>query len=125
MFLAPALSAVLDNMAADEHFCPSKCQLPSFNMRAPCDDPARSYFNAGVLVLEPSAAEYECMLVKLAVHTCTRFAEQDFLNAHYAGRWNALPLTFNWGKPSFWLCPELCVFSAIKARALHYFINPT
>lgn len=98
MFLAPSLSAVLDNMAADEHFFPSCwCQLPSFTTRAPCDDPARSYFNAGVLVFEPSLCEYERMLVKLAVFAPARFAEQDFLNAHYAGRWNALPLSFNFG----------------------------
>jgi hypothetical protein len=67
------------------------------------------------MVLEPSAEEYDAMLAELAAFEPSRFAEQDFLNEHYAGRWNALPLSFNWGKPSFWLCPpELCTFETLK-----------
>lgn len=114
IFLAPAFSAALDNMSADERFTPERFQVPSFSLRTPLDEPARSYFNAGVMVLEPSASEFDALVAKLATWQPTRFAEQDLLNAYYVGRWNALPLSYNWGKPSFWLCPELCVFAALK-----------
>uniref|UniRef100_A0A061R241 Hexosyltransferase n=1 Tax=Tetraselmis sp. GSL018 TaxID=582737 RepID=A0A061R241_9CHLO len=50
----------------------------------------------------------------LRAYPVTRFAEQDFLNDFFKGHWNMLPLSFNWGKPNFWLCPELCRSEAVK-----------
>lgn len=114
MFLAPAFSAVLDNMAADAEFSETKFQTPGWAVRTAHAEPKRSYFNAGVFVFEPSEAEFNSMMEDLATFPLTRFAEQDFLNARHAGRWNQLPLSFNWGKPSFWLCPQLCCFDALK-----------
>jgi alpha-N-acetylglucosamine transferase len=45
MFLAPAFSAVMDNMAADEQFTAARFQVPSFRARSSHDEPERSYFN--------------------------------------------------------------------------------
>ena len=28
-------------------------------------------------------------------------------HVRYEGEWNALPISYNWGKPSFWLTPDL------------------
>uniref|UniRef100_A0A061R120 Hexosyltransferase n=1 Tax=Tetraselmis sp. GSL018 TaxID=582737 RepID=A0A061R120_9CHLO len=113
MFLAPHFSGVLDNMTPDAAFSSEKFQVPSFLPRASLSC-SRAYFNAGVFVFEPSLEELAAMKEALRTYPVTRFAEQDFLNDFFKGRWNMLPLSFNWGKPNFWLCPELCRSEAIK-----------
>jgi len=80
MFLAPSFSAALDNMSADEAFSPERFQLPGWNAKSALAEPDRTYFNAGVMVFEPSSKEYTAMMKRLATWEPTRFAEQDFLN---------------------------------------------
>eukprot|EP00931_Biecheleriopsis_adriatica_P045586 TRINITY_DN26103_c0_g1_i1.p1 TRINITY_DN26103_c0_g1~~TRINITY_DN26103_c0_g1_i1.p1 ORF type:complete len:302 (+),score=34.67 TRINITY_DN26103_c0_g1_i1:34-939(+) len=62
------------------------------------------YFNAGVMVFRPSVRTYENMLIALQkrkgrVETkaddAMPFAEQDFLNVYFRGRFVAMPPTFN------------------------------
>mmetsp|Transcript_56249 Transcript_56249/g.99362 ORF Transcript_56249/g.99362 Transcript_56249/m.99362 type:complete len:1015 (+) Transcript_56249:274-3318(+) len=120
MFLAPAFSAVLDNMSADEEFSADNFQVPCFTTKSSFDDGRRSYFNAGVMVFEPSADEFKQMLEKLWTRQPTRFAEQDFLNEWYRGRWNMLPTTYNWGKPNIYLCPELIGHSINVLKVVHF-----
>jgi hypothetical protein len=66
-----------------------------------CGSPATphgaSYFNSGLMVLQPCRAVLAHMLAALAAYdfsTC-RFGDQDFLNVYYRGAWDALPWTFN------------------------------
>eukprot|EP00951_Prasinocladus_malaysianus_P000765 scaffold5393_cov35-Prasinocladus_malaysianus.AAC.3 len=113
MMLAPAFSAVLDNMTPDHGFSHARFQVPSFTPKASLHC-GKAYFNAGVFVFEPSKAHLDTMLSSLADYPPSRFAEQDFLNDFFKGQWNMLPLSFNWGKPNFWLCPQLCPSSALK-----------
>ena len=56
------------------------------------------YFNGGTLVLRPDEAVFQSLLGELAsVKDLSRyvFAEQDFLNEHFRGRWVALPYVYN------------------------------
>ncbi len=69
------------------------------------------YLNGGTLVLTPDAAVHAEMMRRLAdLDDLTRFpfAEQDFLNEFYRGRWEPLPYVYNALKtlpfqhPSMW-----------------------
>ncbi|MGI3785759.1 MAG: glycosyltransferase family 8 protein, partial [Janthinobacterium lividum] len=56
------------------------------------------YFNGGILVLRPDLATFDALVRELAaVEDLSRyvFAEQDFLNEHFDGRWVALPYVYN------------------------------
>jgi alpha-N-acetylglucosamine transferase len=56
------------------------------------------YFNGGTLVLRPDQRIFDDLMAELAgVEDLTRyvFAEQDFLNEHFRGRWVALPYVYN------------------------------
>merc|ERR1712232_276348 len=58
--------------------------------------PHRFYFNAGLLVFRPSRDEFKNMQITLNTVTGEYpFAEQDFLNKHFAGRVMPLPSAFN------------------------------
>jgi lipopolysaccharide biosynthesis glycosyltransferase len=55
------------------------------------------YFNAGFYVMTPSHQEFRGMEDALASGSVQvgRFAEQDFLNGYFAGRWTPLPYIYN------------------------------
>ncbi|KAL1522385.1 hypothetical protein AB1Y20_017375 [Prymnesium parvum] len=60
--------------------------------------PPAKYFNGGLLVLVPSVKEHAAMLTALSGSPSSRvyrFAEQDFLNEHFSGRWATLSYEFN------------------------------
>ena len=119
MFLAPSFSAVLDNMSADDEFTLEKFQIPGLDQLPSFEEPQRSYFNAGVFVFSPSLETFRVLFKKLETWQPTRFAEQDFLNDFYRGKWNALPLSYNFGKPNFWLAPDLCT-SISMLKVVHF-----
>ena len=57
-----------------------------------------NYLNSGLLVLTPDSAVFEQMVQKLMQVddlTCYPFADQDFLNEFYEGRWVPLPYIYN------------------------------
>ena len=79
--------AVRRGDAACAHFHPTLLSEP----------PAGSYFNAGLLVLDPSRAVFEHMAGALAsvnLSACP-FGDQDFLNGYFCGAWTPLPWTYN------------------------------
>ena len=60
------------------------------------------------------------MMEMLSSFEPTRFAEQDFLNTWYRGKWNMLPTTYNWGKPNMYLCPELIGSTLHPLKVVHF-----
>ena len=85
------------------------------------DDP---YFNGGTLVLRPDRAVLDALLAELAaVEDLTRyvFAEQDFLNEHFRGRWVALPYVYNALKTLPFQHPDLWDPTAVKN--IHFIID--
>ena len=113
MFMAPHFSASQDNMVPDEGFDAERCQAPSLHMKAPWQTKS-AYFNAGVFVFEPSLEELSEIMKTLKYSKLTRYAEQDLLNEFYAGRWNMLPMSYNWGRVNFFVNPEVCPPAALK-----------
>ena len=113
MFMAPHFSAAQDNMVPDEGFDAERCQAPSLHMKAPWQTKS-AYFNAGVFVFEPSLEELSEIMKTLKHSKLTRCAEQDLLNEFYAGRWNMLPMSYNWGRVNFFVNPEICPPAALK-----------
>ncbi|HEY0239989.1 MAG TPA: glycosyltransferase family 8 protein [Friedmanniella sp.] len=82
------------------------------------------YFNGGTLVLRPEQRVFDELLLELAgVEDLTRyvFAEQDFLNEHFAGRWVALPYVYNALKTLPFQHPALWQASAVKN--IHFIID--
>jgi len=82
------------------------------------------YLNGGTLVLTPDRGVYDDMVSTLAaLEDLTRypFAEQDFLNEYYLGRWQPLPYVYNALKtlpfqhPSMWNEPDV--------KNIHYIID--
>ena len=57
------------------------------------------YFNAGFYVMTPDKKELAAMEAALRGEEMAaaewRFAEQDFLNVYFAGRWKHLPYIYN------------------------------
>ncbi|HEX8498444.1 MAG TPA: glycosyltransferase family 8 protein [Actinomycetales bacterium] len=61
-------------------------------------DVVDSYFNGGFLVMEPDRAVYDALLAglsRLSDLTSYQFAEQDYLNEFFHGRWRPLPYVYN------------------------------
>jgi inositol 3-alpha-galactosyltransferase len=89
---------------------------------APDTQPA--YFNAGFLVIAPSRAELAGMAAALAAGAVGvgRFAEQDFLNGYFAGRWSHLPYVYNAQKcikfhhPQLWCLPQVAVLHFVDEK---------
>lgn len=69
----------------------------SADHKCPQEATSSSYFNSGLLVLQPSKALFAHMLVALAATDLSLcpFADQDFLNAYFCGAWTALPWIYN------------------------------
>ena len=87
-------------------------------------DPRDAYFNGGTLVLRPDQEVFEELLAELgAIDDLTRyvFAEQDFLNEHYRGRWVALPYVYNALKTLPFQHPTLWDDAAVKN--IHFIID--
>ncbi len=83
-----------------------------------------NYLNAGFLVLTPDLAVFADMVGQLAaVEDLARFpfAEQDFLNEYYRGRWLALPYIYNALKTLPFQHPSLWDGAAVKN--IHYIID--
>jgi len=87
-------------------------------------DRVDNYFNGGFLVVEPDREVFDAMLTRL--HGLTdltrfRFAEQDFLNEFFHGRWRPVPYVDNALKtlphhhPSMWVPGQ--------AKNIHYIID--
>lgn len=82
------------------------------------------YLNAGFLVLTPDQAVFDDMMRKLAdIDDLSRFpfAEQDFLNECYVGRWVTLPYVYNALKTLAFQHPRLWDSAAVKN--IHYIID--
>ena len=82
------------------------------------------YFNGGILVLRPDLATFDALVRELAaVEDLSRyvFAEQDFLNEHFHGRWVALPYVYNALKTLPFQHPELWDAAAVKN--IHFIID--
>ncbi len=82
------------------------------------------YFNAGLLVLRPDAEVFADIIARLAGLTDLTgflFAEQDFLNDYFRGRWDPLPYVYNALKtlsvqhPDVWRLPDV--------RNIHFIID--
>ena len=85
---------------------------------------ADPYVNGGTLVLRPDEAVFAELVTALAaVSDLTRyvFAEQDFLNEHFRGRWVVLPYVYNALKTLPFQHPLLWDPAAVKN--LHFIID--
>jgi inositol 3-alpha-galactosyltransferase len=82
------------------------------------------YFNAGFYVMRPSKEEFAEMKTSLAKGTMQsgRFAEQDFLNNYFKGKWKCLPYIFNAQKrikthhPSLWKLEDIFVIHYVDEK---------
>ena len=82
------------------------------------------YLNGGTLVLRPDEATFADLMAALAdVEDLTRypFAEQDFLNERFAGRWRPLPYVYNALKTLPHQHPGLWDDAAVKN--IHFIID--
>lgn len=82
------------------------------------------YLNGGLLVLQPDEAVSDAMALRLAaVDDPSRypFAEQDFLNERYAGRWQPLPYVYNALKTLPQQHPAVWDLAAV--RNVHYILD--
>jgi len=82
------------------------------------------YLNGGFLVLTPDEAVFERMVRQLAeVDDLSRyvFAEQDFLNEFYEGRWVPMPYVYNALKTLAFQHPSLWDIDEVKN--IHYIID--
>ena len=80
-----------------------------------------SYFNAGLLVIQPCLRLYAHMqaaLMTLDLWNCP-FAEQDFLNTYWRGAWDALPWTYNATK-GLYACHRDTVWDFGQVRNVHF-----
>ncbi|MCW2809892.1 MAG: glycosyl transferase family protein [Friedmanniella sp.] len=85
---------------------------------------ARDYLNGGTLVLRPDETVFEGLMAALAaVDDLSRypFAEQDFLNEHFAGRWVPLAYAYNALKTLPHQHPAL--WNADEVKNVHYIID--
>ncbi|RFA13901.1 glycosyl transferase [Subtercola boreus] len=83
-----------------------------------------NYLNGGFLVLSPDGAVFAEMLDRLAIiDDLSRypFAEQDFLNEFYSGRWRPLPYVYNALKTLPHQHPSVWQLSSVKN--IHYIID--
>ena len=88
------------------------------------DAGADGYFNGGILVLRPDVRVFGELLAALAaIDDLTRypFAEQDFLNERFHGRWRALPYVYNALKTLPFQHPALWDAAAVKN--IHFIID--
>lgn len=94
--------------------CPEKVKWPVEKMGLP----PSLYFNAGMLVFEPSIATCEKLLSTLKVTPTTPFAEQDFLNMFFRDVYKPIPLVYNLVLAMLWRHPENVELD--KVKVVHY-----
>ena len=83
-----------------------------------------NYLNGGFLVLHPDQAVLDDMTTRLAALddlSRYQFAEQDFLNEFYQGRWKPMPYIYNALKTLAFQHPSVWDISAVKN--IHYIID--
>lgn len=83
-----------------------------------------NYLNGGFLVLTPDEAVFADLMGRLAsLDDLTRypFAEQDFLNEYYRGRWQPLPYVYNALKTLPFQHPT--VWKSAEVKNIHYIID--
>lgn len=110
-----------------ECFCPVLERKHLCGYHEPTAPPPWPYFNAGLLSLRPNSSVLVHMLRALALCDLASFpfAEQDFLNQYFAGRWKRLPWVYNASK-ALYACHRNgqgaggCVFKLAEAKNLHY-----
>ena len=103
---------------------PASCAYTHLEAHDEAGAAADPYFNGGTLVLRPDGRVLARLLDELArVEDLTRyvFAEQDFLNEHFRGRWQVLPYVYNALKTLPFQHPGLWDGTAVKN--LHYIID--
>lgn len=110
-----------------ECFCPVLERKPQCGYHRPDAPPPWPYFNAGLLALRPDSSVLAHMLVALEQCDLSTFpfAEQDFLNQYFAGRWRRLPWVYNASK-ALYAChrngdgPGGRVWRLAEAKNLHF-----
>ncbi|GAQ88767.1 galactinol synthase [Klebsormidium nitens] len=122
------LSAVMDCFCAATpaiwhqsvpRYRPGYCQQVPDRLPWPRDAPKPApYFNAGMLVFQPSCAVFDDMLRKLAEWPPTPMAEQDFLNRYFAGAYRPVPNRYNLVLAMLWWHPDKVDVSSVKN--VHY-----
>ena len=108
-----------DGYPAD--WVPANCAFTYLS--APLPAAFEPYFNAGLIVLEPSAAAFEALTAIVAGVTDLTdypFPEQDLLNRYYRGRWAPLPFGFNALKTHLRQHPA--VWSMAQVKNIHYLL---
>ncbi|XP_060196276.1 galactinol synthase 1-like [Lycium barbarum] len=76
------------------------------------------YFNAGMLVFEPSRVTYDNLLQAVQITPPTPFAEQDFLNMYFQEVYKPIPLVYNLVLAMLWHHPENVDLD--KVKVVHY-----
>ncbi len=87
-------------------------------------DVVDNYLNGGFLVLDPDDAVFDAMVQRLAQVddlSSYPFAEQDFLNEFYDGRWLPLPYVYNALKTLAFQHPS--VWDLDDVKNIHYIID--
>ncbi|SDU86206.1 Glycosyl transferase family 8 [Microlunatus sagamiharensis] len=103
---------------------PEHCAYTHVEAGEPSTEEADPYVNGGTLVLEPDRAVFDELMAELAaVDDLSRyvFAEQDFLNEHFRGRWTVLPYVYNALKTLPFQHPRLWHDDEVKN--LHFIID--
>ncbi|KAK4849013.1 hypothetical protein QYF36_019806 [Acer negundo] len=93
--------------------CPDKVTWP-----VELGQPPALYFNAGMLVFEPSLSTYQHLLKTLKITPPTPFAEQDFLNMYFKDIYKPIPLVYNLVLAMLWRHPENVELEKVKVA--HY-----
>lgn len=104
---------------------PDACSYTHCRGRDHTEEPGvGNYLNGGLLVLEPDQGVHQDLMGRLAgLRDLSRypFAEQDFLNEHYDGRWRPLPYVFNALKTLPFQHPSL--WDASEVKNIHYILD--
>ncbi|EXB55994.1 hypothetical protein L484_018780 [Morus notabilis] len=93
--------------------CPNNVQWPTES-----GPPPALYFNAGMLVFEPSLSTYHDLLNTVKITPPTPFAEQDFLNMYFRDMYKPIPLVYNLVLAMLWRHPENVELE--KVKVVHY-----
>ena len=103
---------------------PDRCVYTHLAGGGELPDALDEYLNGGLLVLTPDGAVFNDMLARLSALEDLSgypFAEQDFLNEYYRGRWQPLPYVYNALKTLPFQHPALWDAAAVKN--IHYIID--
>lgn len=76
------------------------------------------YFNAGMLVFEPSLPTYDGLLTTLKITPPSPFAEQDYLNMFFKDIYRPIPNVYNLVMVMLWRHPENVELE--KVKVVHY-----